>query len=203
MSPSVSPSDSSNAEEAPWRPFVDGLRRFIESRVPEADAEDVFQDTLVRLHEGADSLRDADRAEAWVFSIARRAIADFYRDRERGPDEEPVGRAPAKATDEPPPTENLAGYDGEHDVHEEVLSWLRPMAETLPEMYGRPLIMSDFEGHTQQEVADEIGLSLSGAKSRVQRARVKLREQLQECCEVEFGPEGRAVAFRRREEDSA
>ncbi|MFB6280061.1 MAG: sigma-70 family RNA polymerase sigma factor [Salinibacter sp.] len=199
MSPS--PSDSSNAEEAPWRPFVDGLRRFVKSRVPEADAEDVLQDTLVRLHEAADSLRDADRAEAWVFSIARRAIADFYRDRARGPDEEPVGRAPAEATDEPPPTENLAGYDGEHDVHEEVLSWLRPMAETLPEMYRHPLIMADFEGHTQQEVADDIGLSLSGAKSRVQRARVKLREQLQACCEVEFGPEGRAVAFRRREED--
>jgi RNA polymerase sigma-70 factor (ECF subfamily) len=203
MSPSVSPSDSSNAEEAPWRPFVDGLRRFIKSRVPAADAEDVLQDTLVRLHEASDSLRDADRAEAWVFSIARRAIADFYRDRERGPDEEPVGRAPAEATDEPPPTENLSGYDGEHDVHEEVLSWLRPMAEKLPEMYSHPLIMADFEGHTQQEVADDIGLSLSGAKSRVQRARVKLREQLQECCEVEFGPEGRAVAFRRREEDSS
>jgi RNA polymerase sigma-70 factor (ECF subfamily) len=200
MSPSFSPSDSSNAEEAPWRPFVDGLRRFIAGRVPDADAEDVLQDTLVRLHEAADSLRDADRAEAWVFSIARRAIVDFYRDRERGPDEEPVGRAPAEATDEPPPTENLAGYDGEHDVHEEVLSWLRPMAETLPEMYSHPLIMADFEGHTQQEVADDIGLSLSGAKSRVQRARVKLREQLQECCEVEFGPEGRALAFRRREE---
>jgi len=203
MSPSVSPSDSSNAEEAPWRPFVDGLRRFIESRVPDADAEDVLQDTLVRLHEAADSLRDTDRAEAWVFSIARRSIADFYRDRERGPDEEPVGRAPAEATDEPPPTENLSGYDGEHDVHEEVLSWLRPMAEKLPEMYSHPLIMADFEGHTQQEVADDIGLSLSGAKSRVQRARVKLREQLQECCEVEFGPEGRAVAFRRREEDDS
>ncbi len=201
MSPSLSPSDSPSAEEAPWRPFVDGLRRFVKSRVPEADAEDVLQDTLVRLHEAADSLRDADRAEAWVFSIARRAIADFYRDRERGPDEEPMGRAPAEATDEPPPTENLSGYDGEHDVHEEVLSWLRPMAETLPEMYRHPLIMADFEGHTQQEVADDIGLSLSGAKSRVQRARVKLREQLQACCEVEFGPEGRAVAFRRREED--
>ncbi|MFB6229734.1 MAG: sigma-70 family RNA polymerase sigma factor [Salinibacter sp.] len=201
MNSSFSHSDSSNGEEPPWRPFVDGLRRFVKSRVPDANTEDVLQDTLVRLHEATDSLRDADRAEAWVFSIARRAIADFYRDRERGPDEEPVGRAPAGATDEPPSTENLAAYDGEHDVHEEVLSWLRPMAETLPEMYSHPLIMADFEGHTQQEVADDIGLSLSGAKSRVQRARVKLREQLQACCEVEFGPEGRAVAFRRREED--
>lgn len=198
MSTSFSLSDSPSPEEAPWRPFVDGLRRFVASRVPDADAEDVVQETLLRLHEGSDSLRNADRAEAWVFSIARRTIADFYRDRERGPEETPVGRAPEDAEGDPPSTESLAGYDGDHDVHEEVLSWLRPMAEELPEMYRRPLVMADFEGHTQQEVADDIGLSLSGAKSRVQRARAKLREQLQQCCEVEFGPEGRAVAFRRR-----
>lgn len=190
----------SQNEDAPWRPFVNGLRRFIASRVPADAAEDVLQDTRLRLHEASDSLRDADRAEAWVFSIARRTIADFYRDRERGPDEETVGRAPAEAADEPSPTETLTEYDGDHDVHEEVLSWLRPMAEELPDMYRRPLVMADFEGRTQQEVADELGLSLSGAKSRVQRARVKLREQLQDCCNVEFGPEGRAVAFQRRTE---
>jgi RNA polymerase sigma-70 factor (ECF subfamily) len=200
--PGTQADDSESAEtsgEPVWRPFVEGLRRFVASRVPDPDAKDVLQDTLVRLHEAADSLRNADRAEAWVFSIARRTIADFYRDRERGPDETSVGRAPAEATDEPSPTETLTNYHGDHDVHEEVLSWLRPMAEELPEMYRRPLVMADFEGHTQQEVADEIGLSLSGAKSRVQRARVKLRDRLQQCCEVEFGPEGRAVAFHRRE----
>lgn len=184
---------------APWRPFVDGLRRFIAGKVPAADADDVLQETLLRLHEAADSLRDADRAEAWVFSIARRTIADYYRQKERRPVEETAGAADDVIEEAPSETDNLSAYDGAHDVHEEVLSWLRPMAEELPKMYRRPLIMADFEGHTQQEVADEIGLSLSGAKSRVQRARVKLRERLQRCCEVEFGPEGRAVAFRRRE----
>jgi len=186
--------------DAPWRPFVDGLRRFIASRVPDSDAEDVLQDTLLRLHEATDSLRDADRAEAWVFSIARRTIADFYRDRERGPDEQPVGRVPDVVDDEGAATDQVDSYEGDHDVHEEVLSWLRPMAEELPERYRRPLVMADFEGATHREVADEFGLSRSGATSRIRRARAKLREQLQRCCEVEFGPEGRAVAFRRRDE---
>ena len=76
------------------------------------------------------------------------------------------------------------------------------MAGQLEEMYRRPLIMADFEGHTQPEVADELGLSLSGAKSRVQRARRKLGALLKECCEIEFSPEGRAQAFRRREESA-
>jgi RNA polymerase sigma-70 factor (ECF subfamily) len=168
--------------------------------VPDADAPDVVQDTLLRLHEAADSLRDADRAEAWVFSIARRAIADHYRQEERRPVDATAGAATDVTDDPDPATDNLADYDGAHDVHEEVLSWLRPMAEALPERYRRPLLMADFEGRTHREVAADLGLSRSGATSRIRRARAKLKERLERCCAVEFGPEGRAVAFRRREE---
>ncbi len=191
--------DPPNDKEPHWRPFVEGLRRFIAGRVPSAHAADVLQDTLTRLHEAAPSLDDTDRAEAWVFSIARRAIADFYRKEERRPVDTTVDRPDDIADADNLAPENLADYDGVHDVHEEVLSWLRPMADELPEMYRCPLVMADFEGHTQQEVADELGLSLSGAKSRVQRARSKLGDLLKQCCDVEFGPEGRARAFRRRE----
>ena len=168
--------------------------------MPATDTDDVIQDALLRLHEASDSLRDADRAEAWVFSIARRTIADFYRERERKPEEQPMGREAEQVGDEAVPTENLAGYDEDHDVHEEVLSWLRPMAEELLEKYRRPLVMADFEGHTHEEVAEDLGLSRSGATSRIRRARAKLRERLRRCCEVEFGLDGRAVAFRRREQ---
>lgn len=207
MNPDSKPSEAAGEpareNEPPWRPFVEGLRRFIARRVPSPHAEDVLQDTLVRLHEAAPSLNDADRAEAWVFTIARRTIADFYREEERRPVDANVEQADDLAAPEPASDpENLASYEGKHDVHEEVLSWLRPMAEELPEMYRRPLIMADFEGHTQQEVADELELSLSGAKSRVQRARAQLGDLLKQCCEVEFGPEGRAQAFRRRGEET-
>jgi RNA polymerase sigma-70 factor (ECF subfamily) len=200
-SPSPENSGSEERDEAPWRPFVEGLRAFVARRVPSAHADDVLQDTLIRLHEAAPSLNDADRAEAWVFTIARRTIADFYRDRERRPVDRSIGQADEVAgPTEDADAENLTAYEGAHDVHEEVLSWLRPMAERLPEMYRRPLVMADFEGHTQQDVADELGLSLSGAKSRVQRARARLGDLLRQCCEIEFGPEGRAQAFRRRDE---
>ena len=192
------PNDPSSADEAPWRPFVEGLRAFVARRVPSAQADDVLQDTLLRLHEAAPSLRDADRAEAWVFTIARRTIADFYRERERRPVDGSIETPETIADDDTAPPEHVGSSHGAHDVHEEVLSWLRPMAEELPDMYRRPLIMADFEGFTQQAVADELGLSLSGAKSRVQRARVRLREHLEQCCEVEFGPSGEAVAFQRR-----
>ncbi len=181
--------------EPVWHPFFDGLHAFVARRVPTGEADDVLQDILLRLHRVAFTLRDDQRAEAWVYGVARRTIADFYR--KRGAAAGDVASAVDEADPDATPPENLAAYDGDHAVHEEVLSWLRPMAEGLPEAYRRALIMADFEGRTQQEVADALGLSLSGAKSRVQRARMMLGDAVRSCCAVEFGPDARASAFQR------
>ncbi|QXD14866.1 sigma-70 family RNA polymerase sigma factor [Rhodocaloribacter litoris] len=185
--------------EPVWLHVLDGLRNFVARRVPAGEVDDVLQDILLRLHRAAASLRDDRRVEAWIYGIARHAIADFYRKRE------PVsGKATGVVEEADPdaqPPENLAAYDGDHVVHEEVLSWLRPMAEELPEAYGRALIMADFEGRTLQEVADALGLSLSGAKSRVRRARALLGKALRSCCAIEFGPDARVTAFRRLRRD--
>jgi len=186
-----------------WRQFSDQVRGFIKSKVSnDAEAEDVLQDIFIRIHEGIGNLRNEDRVQSWVFGIARRALADFYRKKGRGK-EEPAGVEIQTGGDDNPAID-LNKYEGDHSVHEEVLSWLIPMIDELPEKYGKPLKMADVEEKTQQEVADHFGLSLSGAKSRVQRARQKLGEVLAACCEVEFGDEGRAVAYHKiKEEDDS
>ncbi|HUO85810.1 MAG TPA: sigma-70 family RNA polymerase sigma factor [Thermoanaerobaculia bacterium] len=184
-----------------WRPFVEGLRRFVARRVPAQDADDVAQEVMVRLHQGAASLRDAERAESWVFAVARRTIADYYRS--RGANPTAAGGEPADELADPGalPAKGFGRFAGGHSAHEEVLSWLRPMAEELPETYREPLLLADFEGVPQAEIARRLGLSLSGAKSRVQRARTLLGEHLARCCEVELDSEGRVADFRRRECD--
>lgn len=180
-----------------WTRFRDGLLAFLTRRLPSrADAEDVLQDVFVRIHEGAGRLHHPDRVQAWVFGIARRAVADFYRARGRRPD-----GLPTDGADEPsvaPVSVSITPHRGAHDVHDEVLSWLIPMVEALPDTYREAVRLADIEGLTQQAVADRLGLSLSGAKSRVQRGRAMLGEFLRACCEVEFGPDGRAVEYRPR-----
>ena len=181
-----------------WVRFRGGLLRFLLSRLPTvADAEDVLQDVFIRIHQGLGHVERPDRLQSWVYGIARRAVADFYRERGRRPD-----MTAEEVTAEPtvePEAPNLAPYRGEHDVHEEVLSWLVPMIEALPEGYREAVRLADIEGLTQQEVADRLGLSLSGAKSRVQRGRALLGDVLRACCEIEFGADGRAVEYRPRE----
>ena len=193
-------SEKSLDTELLWEQFSGQVRGYIRSKVSNDDeAEGILQDIFIRIHKGLDKLRHEDRVHSWVFGIARRALADHYR--KKGRDREtPAGTEIRTNTNEDPQLD-LNDFDGDHGVHEEVLSWLIPMIDELPEKYAKPLKMADVEGQTQQEVADYLGLSLSGVKSRVQRARQKLGEVLAECCEVQFGREGKAVAYRKRKDE--
>ena len=73
------------------------------------------------------------------------------------------------------------------------------MVERLPEPYREAMKLADFEGLSQQEVADRTGVSLSGAKSRVQRARRQLREMILDCCHVERDVRGNVVDYETTE----
>ncbi len=184
-----------------WQKFSDQLRGFIRSRVSDKqEAEDVLQDIFIRIHKGIDGLRHKGRVQSWVFGIARRALVDYYRksgrDREHSSHEDIAGEYVED------PVMDLNDFEGPHDVHEEVMSWLIPMIDELPQKYAVPLRMADIKGVRQKEIADELGLSLSGAKSRVQRARQKLGEVLAACCQVEFGEEGRAVAYHKIKDEN-
>jgi RNA polymerase sigma-70 factor (ECF subfamily) len=69
------------------------------------------------------------------------------------------------------------------------------MIEELPDEYQVALRLTELEGLTQQELAARTGLSLSGAKSRVQRGRKMLREMLLACCHFEFDRHGKVIDY--------
>jgi len=72
------------------------------------------------------------------------------------------------------------------------------MIYNLPEPYRDALVLTEFEGLTQQEMAKRLGISISGAKSRVQRGREQLKRMLLERCEFEFDRLGRIIDCKPR-----
>ncbi|HAH00091.1 MAG TPA: RNA polymerase subunit sigma-24, partial [Ktedonobacter sp.] len=67
----------------------------------------------------------------------------------------------------------------------ELIPCIKTMVDSLPNDYREALYLTEYEGLTQRELADRLGLSFSGAKSRVQRAREKLKVMLLDCCHFE------------------
>jgi RNA polymerase sigma-70 factor (ECF subfamily) len=167
--------------ESLWETFHDRLRGFILKRVSDENvADDILQDVFLKIHLNMRTLQDSQRLEAWVYQIARNAIIDHY-------------RRPRKTTaiDESLP----APLPPEPDAADEIAGSLREMVISLPEPYREALLLTEFEGLSQQQLADRLGISLSGAKSRVQRARQKIRDDLLTCCHFEFDRYGRVVDF--------
>jgi RNA polymerase sigma-70 factor (ECF subfamily) len=130
-------------------------------------------------------LDDEERLGAWVFRIARRVLADKLRG-ERSAEDVDDHDVP----DEREPTPNQTAV---------VASWLRPMMLLLPPEHREAVELAEIEGLSQQEIAERLGLSLSGAKSRVQRGRAALREVVEACCKVEFDRRGQVLDWERRE----
>ncbi len=81
---------------------------------------------------------------------------------------------------------------------QELAQCLTPLIEQLPEHYRAALELSELQGLTQQETAGRLGISLSGAKSRVQRARAKLEELVHQCCRIELDHRGSVVDYEPR-----
>ncbi len=177
------------AARGTWRDLAVKLRPFIARRVRAAsDVDDVLQDVFLRMQRGLAGLREDERFGAWVYQVARSAIADHQRAAERHPlaDGEPLEEMPAQPEDD------------EGTVELELASYIAPFVAMLASPYREALTLTELQGLTQKDAALMLGISLSGMKSRVQRGRLQLRKALEDCCHIALDARGRVVACEPR-----
>lgn len=162
-----------------WNDFAGRLGLFIRARVADpAAAEDILQDVFVKIQSKIGQLKDPAKLQSWLFLLTRNAIIDHYRSR--------------KNTTEVP--ETLPAEPAERDDEADGLTAsFRRMIDSLPEPYREAILLTEFENLTQKELAERLGISLSGAKSRVQRGREQLKEMLLDCCHFEFDRRGKVI----------
>ncbi|MBI4290958.1 MAG: RNA polymerase sigma factor [Betaproteobacteria bacterium] len=160
------------------QPLLRYLERYVGNR---GIAEELRQETLMRMDKGLASFAGRSSVKTWAFSIASRVAADYL----RGPDRkirvvelnevaEPV--APDPALDE-------------RIVVGEMNACVRQVIDSLPEAHRAALILHDLEGLSAEETAEICDCSVATAKIRIHRARLRLKAALQEQCEFYRGPD--------------
>lgn len=139
--------------------------------MPGPDADDVLQDSLLRIHRGVGSLRSSEHLAPWVYRVARSAIVDHFR-RARpnvGPDDETAADLPEEPSAE---------------VRALLAACVAPFLEQLPADQAAALRLTDLGAMTQAEAAARLGVPLPTLKARVQRGRRRLRREFEECCDL-------------------
>lgn len=173
--------------ERAWAALHEPLLAFFRTRVrDEAAAEDLLQEVFLRIHTHAGALRAEEKLESWIYQIARHRLIDYYRKQK-----------PLLPLEEVDP-ETLLEEMPEEDVQRELAPSVTAFVQALPEPYREALVLTEYQGLSQRELATRLGLSFSGAKSRVQRARDKLKQLLLECCHFEFDHLGRVIDYQSR-----
>lgn len=173
-----------------WDRYSRRLRAFIHGRVwDEAEAEDILQEVFLRVHRNLCCQTEWDKPESWIYQIARNLIIDHYRRRRE------MLEIPDSLPADPGGGEYAVLVE---DPEAELALSLKELVDELPEPYRQALILTEYQGLSQKQLAERMDISLSGAKSRVQRAREKLRDMLLSCCHFEFDRRGRVMDYYER-----
>ena len=164
-----------------WNDFHQELQGFALKRLGHLqDAEDVLQEVFLKVFNNLDKVHRADNIQQYLYAMVRNAINDHFRREDR----------------------NKSALQNQTDFSEE--EWeemsqtlfeccINPFMQQLPEKDREALVLTEMEGVSQKELAKRWGISYSGAKSRVQRARERLKAVVMDCCEFQVDAYGNVL----------
>jgi RNA polymerase sigma-70 factor, ECF subfamily len=151
------------------------------------DAEEVSQDTLLKVFESFDKLQDPEKVKAWVFRIAKnyclmkRRKSVFAPDRELSLDELLPGREGEQRSIQVPDDSELPD---EQVLRSELNSELERALRELPDIYRSAVLLRDVEGLSTAEAAEVLDVAEDTLKQRLHRGRLALRKSLAGYLEV-------------------
>ncbi len=156
------------------------LRGFVMKRVRDPDeANDLLQQLYLKLYKNCEQLQQVHNLKAWLYQVTRNTVYDFFRENKR-----------FQSLDM---NEDLPATELPEQARHEVEALVAPLISLLPPLYAEALRMSELEGVSQKEIAAQLNISYSGAKSRIQRGREMLKQLFFECCHLEMSHDGQVI----------
>jgi len=153
-------------DEDAWRELVERFSRYVYAicvqafRLPEHDAEDVYQEVFARVYEKLETLREDDAFRPWIGQLTRRLCIDRKRSGSR---EEPADAVPETAADDV-----LGELEEAFDVHEALAALPENCQEILDRFFARD--------ESYQTIGEALEIPSGTIASRISRCLAKLRE---------------------------
>lgn len=168
-----------------WVKYSTELKQFIISKVKDTTiADDILQDTFIKIHSKLHTLKDIKKIKPWCFTIAKNSIIDYWKSSNQ--------------------MVEIADFDDKVSITENIHTekdCLRGILKNLPKKYRDPLFLSDIRGLKQQEVAEQLNQTLSTTKSQIQRARKLIAKGFMDCCGFKMDDKGNLIGEIQDKED--
>lgn len=157
-----------------WTLYADDLKHFINSKVKDpVIADDLLQESFIKVHTKLHMLKDDSKVKAWMYSIARHTIMDYFRNN--------------NITNEL--TEVDIIFEEQQSEHTKE-DCLHGIIKSLPKKYRDPLFLADIKGLKQAEISEQLHLPLPTVKSQIQRARKLIAQGFMDCCDFKMNDDG-------------
>jgi len=164
-----------------WLEYRGVLKQFLHAKVSnEADVEDLLQDILIKTYNNLNAVKTQKNVKSWLFQIANNTIIDYYRKK---------GRAQNAANEE------LSPLEASEEVNIDLSNCISPFINALPEEHASLLTAIDLNNQSQKQYAEQLGLSYSTLKSRVQKSRGLLKQVFDDCCHFKIDKIGNVYDY--------
>ncbi|QSW89859.1 MULTISPECIES: sigma-70 family RNA polymerase sigma factor [Flavobacterium] len=149
-----------------WKDFHLELQKFIFLKVKNKEiSEDILQDVFLKIQLNVHTLKDSSKLTSWVYQITRNSVIDHFR------------------------KNNSVLFLDNNDMAEDEVDLdfsrlsdcINSKINNLPDKYKQALLLTILKDFSQIELAEYLGISHSGAKSRVQRGKEKVKTQVLNC----------------------
>lgn len=168
-----------------WELYAQDIKHFILSKVKDVIvADDLLQETFIKVHTKLNTLKEKDKLKSWVFSIARYTVMDYFR----------TNNLSDPMTAEDIPIEDINPEHTREDC-------LRGIIKSLPKKYRDPLILADIQGLKQTQISKQLHLPLPTVKSQIQRGRKLIAQGFVDCCDFKMNEAGYLVGELQEKEN--
>jgi len=170
-----------------WEDLNKHLLFFIKKRIKnKEDAEDILQDVYIKLHKNIDALTDEEKLVSWIYQITRNTINDCYKKCYRLKKVE-FEEYHIELTQEE-----------EENLNDEILISMKKIIEELPKDSKELIKLYEFEDMSHKEISKKLEIKENTSKSRLKRAKEKLKNQLDECCVFQIDKFGNVLDYRKK-----
>ena len=177
--------------------------RYLTRLVGETEAEDLAQETFVKVGQALEGFRGEAQLHTWVYKIATNTALD----RLRSPSLRETSHDPA-SIESVVSINDVDVWAGQkrltveqQAIREEMSSCVREVICRLPDNYRTAIVLSDLEGFKDGEIAEVLGLTLSATKIRLHRARTRLKKDLSSYCVLYRNEENELACDRKTDTD--